>query len=396
MASYRTLQKRGMPAGLDFRVEWPTDWVDVPIPEETHDFDDALHMATVAILMAPWAAIVFAVAARPVYAEGTIAQWLEWSARQRGIDPGAMERQLVGPHAAVGCWGAQIEDGTVMRARIAMFEDGDRLVVVNCMAPDPLWASVAPAFEHMLKTFALEAPRGSRVALAPPDLPLGDSTMTDGARTSGTTASSRGPLPLPDFDGAETKMEPGEVTAADVALAATQATFEPEHPMNVRMRNSGSGLVPNVLDHHDQERWATLAPGSLRATLRVPFGWHVIDDGKRVLVFDAEGHTQVNLNLLPRGGRTDDAILVAKVPDLERQWPKMRHLRTTVEGLECLLVRDAEVDRSPIEQAYILRGAPGDMVLQTRVTSTPSHFRRAADLAQVLLRDLHFLDEATG
>lgn len=402
MTTFQQLVKQGMPAELDFRVERPADWVDVPLPDENHDFADPLHMAPIAVLMAPWAAIVFAVAARPVFAEGTVAQWLEWSARQRGLDPGAMERQQLGPHPAVGCWGAQIEGDTVMRARIAMFEDGERIVVVSCMAPDALWTSVAATFAHMLKTFALAAPRGGRFALAPADRPLAENSMTDGGvpRVPAAPAAmpaepTRGPLPLPGEEGGNRDVaatEPVPAQAIDLALATDQATFDPGHAINVRMRDSGAGLVPNVRHFDEQERWAGLAPASLRATMRVPFGWHVIDDGRRALVFDAMGNTQVSMQLLPRQHRTDDAILAEKVPELQREWPAMRHLRTAVLGMECLLVRDAMVDGEPIEQAYLLRPAPGDCVLQTRVTSTPAKFRAACDLAEVLLRDLEFAD----
>jgi hypothetical protein len=64
--------------------------------------------------------------------------------------------------------------------------------------------------------------------------------------------------------------------------------------------------------------------------------------------------------------------------------------------MQCLLVRDAFVDGAPIEQAYILRAASGGLVLQTRVTSSPEHFQRACDLAEVLLRDLERPADAAG
>jgi hypothetical protein len=318
--------------------------------------------------------------------------------RQRGLDPGAMEHQALGSLPAVGCWGAQIENGTVMRARLVMTEDGERIVQISCMAPDALWPSVAPVFARMLASFALAAPKGATVPVAPPDLPLGpDTSATAPVAAAAPVVAAPAPepapvladdaLPLPDEDDAAGLVQ---TTAAALALAEDQATFEPEHAMNVRMRNSGVGLVPNVLDYHEQERWATLAPAALQGTLRVPFGWHVVDDGRRTLVFDAKGHTQVSLQLLSRGGRSDDDILLAKLPELRREWPRLRHVRTAVGGMQCLLIRDAAVDGKPIEQAYLLREAPDGMVLQTRVTSSPAHFQSASDLAEVLLRDLQF------
>jgi hypothetical protein len=396
---FTTFTLQGAPAGLDFRVDQPTDWVQIPIPQEEHDFSDPLHMAPLAVLMAPYALVVFAVAARPALASGTCAQWLDWMSRQRGLDPGTMEQQALGAMAAVGCWGVQVENGTAVRARLVMTEDGERIVQISCMAPDALWPSVAPVFARMLASFALIAPKGATVPVAPPDLPLAPDSTAAGAPPAAVVADegrapaapapqpADDPLPLPDEEDAAGLVQ---TTAAKVALAADQATFDPEHAMNVRMRNGGVGLVPNVLDYHEQELWATLAPAALQATLRVPFGWHVVDDGRRTLVFDAAGHTQISLQLLTRGGRSDDEILDAKLPELRREWPRLRHLRTAVGDLQCLLIRDAAVDGKPIEQAYLLREAPDGMVLQTRVTSSPAHFQKASDLAEVLLRDLQF------
>jgi hypothetical protein len=59
------------------------------------------------------------------------------------------------------------------------------------------------------------------------------------------------------------------------------------------------------------------------------------------------------------------------------------------------LVRDAVVNGAAIEQAYMLREGPRGLVLQTRVTSSPEHFQKAGDLAEILLRDLVLPTEAT-
>ena len=407
MTTYDRFETQGTLAGLDFHVDKPTDWIEVPIPAEEHDFTQLLTFAPLAVLMTPYAPVVFSVAARPTYAEGTIAQWLQFVARERGLDPGTLEHEAAGQHAGVGCWGAQIENGMTMRARILVFEDGERLVNISCMAPDPLWQTFAPVFHRMLASFALQAVRGATVALAPADAPLAPNTMAEAAAAAAprTVAAAtppaepaRGPLPMPgeerDADAdADAEPETDDTQAAAVALAHDMATFDAEHPLNVKLRDRGAGLVPNVLDYHEQEYWATLAPAALRATLRVPFGWHVIDDGRRTLVLDAGGHTQVNLQLTARNGQDDDAILATKAAELQREWPTMRWLRTATMGLQCLLVRDATIDGKPIEQAYLLRAAPDDRVLQVRVTSTPERFHAAADLAGVLLRNLQFPGE---
>lgn len=392
MHRFEEFVTEGAPADLNFTVDKPADWVLVPLPSEEHDFTDTLHFAPVALLMAPYAAVVFTVAARPVYSDGTLAQWLEFVARARGLDPGTLEQQRIGDVDAVGCWGAQIENGMTMRARLVFFEDGERLVNVSCMAPDAMWSAFAPVFTRMLRTFRLRAPRGATVAIAPADVTLAPDSMAPVAPAPTPAPPTVGPLRLPD-DGGDAGEPPVGTPASAVALAETMDSFAPEHALNARMREAGAGFVPNVLDYEQHERWATLAPGSVLATLRVPFGWHVIDDGKRTLVFDAQGHTQVSLQLLARQGRDHDAMFAAKLPELQRAWPAMQHLRTAVNGMPCLLVRGGVVDGKPIEQAYLLRDAPEDMVLQTRVTSSPERFAKAADLAEVLLRNLRFVNE---
>lgn len=395
--STRTFRCEGALAKLDFTVEIPHDWQPIDLPREDVDFDDATKFAPLTVLMAPYAAILFTVAARPAYASGTVAQWLQFVAREHGADLGALETQQLGTLAGVGAWGMQQNDGTVLRARLLFVEDGDRLLYVSCLAPNELWNAAAPAFARMLATFTLQDVRGSKVALAPADLPLAANTMqaperaqpagaNEAAAATAAAAAAQGPLPMPGF---EPDVEP-PVLAMTCALAKDMATFDAEHAFNVTLRDRGAGLVPNVLDYHEQELWATLAPAALRATLRVPFGWHVLDDGKRTLVFDAAGHTQVNLQLCWREGQSDAEILQAKLPELQREWPQLRHLRTEVLGLQALLIKDATVNGQAVEQAYILRDAFDGLVLQVRVTSSPAHAERAGQLAEVLLRDLQF------
>lgn len=398
MSSYRTFRRDSAPAGLDFSLEIPHDWRDLELPREDVDFDDATRFAPLAMLMAPYAAILCTVVARPAYASGTLAQWLQFVARENKLELGDVEAQRLGALDGVGAWGMQNDDGTVMRSRVTAVEDGDRLLVVLCMAPNELWNAASAHFARMLSTFTLADPRGRKVDLAPPDLPLATNTMAKGAAAppapSPEPTPTRGPLAMPTGPSDDdTDDEP--CLATRCALATTMATFEPEHERNVQLRDRGAGFVPNVLDYHEQELWATLAPAALGGTLRVPFGWFVLDDGKRTLVFDGDGHTQVNLVRTWREGRTDDEILAGKVEALQQQWPTMRHRRAEIAGQQGLLVHDAVVDGQPIEQAYLLRPAGDGLVLEVRVTSSPAKFSRACDLAQVLLGHLEFAGDAS-
>lgn len=177
MNKTRTFACQGTLAELDFTVEVPADWAPIDLPREDVDFDDIGKFAPLAMLMAPYAAILFTVAARPAYASGTLAQWLHYAASAHGVAIDGFEAQRLGALDGVGTWGTQTDGNAVMRARIVFVEDGERLLHVVCMAPEGLWDAVAPAFARALATFTLQQPRGRTIELAPPDLPLSPCTM---------------------------------------------------------------------------------------------------------------------------------------------------------------------------------------------------------------------------
>ena len=59
-------------ADLGFSVELPESWQPQALPDETPDFDDGTRLFGLGAAVAPYAALVFAAAARPAYADGTI------------------------------------------------------------------------------------------------------------------------------------------------------------------------------------------------------------------------------------------------------------------------------------------------------------------------------------
>src|SRR5690606_37163791 len=127
---------------LTFSFLRPTDWHIAEIPAEPVDFARPEVFAPVCVSIASYGLLVFSVAVRPAYADGCVAQWLDWAARENGCDPGPIEHEQLGPHAAVACWGMQQSGDTVVRARLAMFEDGGRLIQASVMAPQAMWLGV--------------------------------------------------------------------------------------------------------------------------------------------------------------------------------------------------------------------------------------------------------------
>ncbi|MCC6782574.1 MAG: hypothetical protein IT457_07000 [Planctomycetes bacterium] len=383
----RTWRVKVQLAELHFSVQAPVEWQPVSAPTEIPDFNDVHAFAGIALIAAPYAAVIFAVGARPAYADGTLAEWLEHNAHANGQDPSPIELEEVGPHAAVACWGAQNVDGMLIRNRLVMFEDGGRIVTLSCTAPEALWPAVGAGFAAMVRSFALDEPRGSQVDRARAGLELPPSSLAPLAAAAATRAPQ---APAPSA------ARPASEPVAGLALATDQASFDQDQPMNARLRDAGAGLVPNVLDHHDQEHWATLAPAALCATLRVPFGWHVIDDGRRTLVFDAAGKTQINLHLTRRHADGDGPHLDAKLRDLYGEWPTLEWARFEAMGLPCLAIRNVLVNGAPVEQVYLLRDAQGagtGLVLEARVTSTAEGMPQALELVEFLLGRLAFLGD---
>lgn len=405
MSKSKVFHCNGTLASLDFTVEVPADWNTIDLPREDVDFDDISKFAPLAMLMAPYAAILLTVAARPAYASGTLAQWLQYVAGAHGVAIEGFEAQKLGALDGVGTWGTQTDGDAVMRARIVFVEDGERLLHVVCMAPASLWDAVAPAFAQALATFTLRDPRGRTVELAPPDLPLTPCTMlatsapatansgtaqlapTPGAASAAPKAESDGPASAATDDDVEPPC-----LAQRCALAASMATFEPTHEVNTRLRDLGAGTVPDVQHYHEQELWAAFTPPAIGGTLRVPFGWHVIDDEKRTTVFDGAGDASVQLERAWREGATDDDLFTARFAALREQQPSLQHERLTIAEVPCLVVRGVQNGSKTVTKAFLLRDVGQGRVLQLAVTAAPERFAVVRDLVEVLLTDLQPAD----
>lgn len=55
----------------------PDRWVNVPVPEESYDFDNPAVFLPLVVCMAPYGAVVFTVAARPAFDDGSVQDWGE-------------------------------------------------------------------------------------------------------------------------------------------------------------------------------------------------------------------------------------------------------------------------------------------------------------------------------
>ncbi|MBL9174846.1 MAG: hypothetical protein JNL10_15015 [Verrucomicrobiales bacterium] len=406
MSSHLKLAPRSFPsriADLGFTALLPADWISHDLPNEDVEFSNPTTLVPLALVAAPHSVMVFGFAARPAYDDGTLLDWANFLLNHNQLAPRALGRDVVAGVPAIVGEATQPSDFGVMVARFAFLEDGNRLLNLTLTAPEMLADTLGQAWFEMLKSFTLSTPRGSRFKPEPaPDAPASE------PQSDRATIPAAEPPPAPpeilDSESGEPLLpirtnetpppppsEDGRPAFHDFALSDDSISLDDDHPTNVNLRNRGVGLIPNIAGLSDRERRATLAAGAILAQFDVPYGWHVLDDGKRTLVFEPSGKVQISMNLIPREGRNDPAIL----DDLERQtrndYPQPEFTRITAGRIQALGVRNIADGNQPLEQYHMLIAFRDDsLVLRARVTTTPDQAARACNLAELILNSCVF------
>jgi len=365
-ARMKAIQVPGRIADLGFSVSIPTDFHQVDLPAEQPTFENPIYMFPLFVCMARYGAVVFAAAARPAYDNGSVQEWAMYLTQTQGMKLESASATIInGQHAVILNLTQETEAGP-MRSRVAAMEDGKRFIALTIMAPEQVWPSVEPLLSATLMSFRLDSPKGPSMSLTP-----------------------GGPVPesfTPEAIAGSVDAQPSH--PRDVAIAYDAASLDSEHPMNVRLRENGVGLVPRVLETNTDDRFALIGAGAIEAIFKIPFGWHAIDDGKRTLVFDEAGKVQLNLSLrpTPQGARVMIADLLAE--HLAQQ-PDIQHITLELCGMPCLAFRNYRVNAEVLEQAFLVKdvGREG-MSVVARITATGEDMERAMNLAEVVLRDL--------
>lgn len=156
----------GLPAGLDFRVRLPADWLAHVLPSDPPDFSAPTTLMPLAILTAPHSAIVFTAAARPAYDDGTLHAWTLYLLGENNLTPRALGEHTLGTTPALVGEAVQPSDLGPMLVRFAFFEDGGRLVHFSLTAPQLLADALRNVWIEALASFALADPKGA----TPPEL----------------------------------------------------------------------------------------------------------------------------------------------------------------------------------------------------------------------------------
>jgi hypothetical protein len=356
-------------ADLGFVYMRPQDFRPMDLPEEEPKFESPEYFIPLHVCIAPYGAVVFSVAARPAYDDGTVEDWLRFHAKNQLGDVLSIRPEMIGDLRAMAADAVQPSEAGTMHVRAYFVEEGKRLLIVSVMAPEQLWGSVETMLQTMISSFRLQTPKGQSVP----------------TQRGAVTTPEQTPRELTPEERAELE-RPTE--PAEVALASDAGSLAEDHPMNARLRDNGVGLVPRVLEVNEEKKYAKLGAGAIEAIFKVPLGWHVIDDGKRTLVFDAAGKVQVNLDLRYATG-TPAAMLDSLLQEHVAQQPDIEHLRLELCGMQCLALRNYRVEDEVLEQAFLLKEARREgMVLVTRVTASSEDMVRAMNVAEVVLRDM--------
>ena len=393
-----TLPLRRFPsriAQLGFAVGLPADWISHALPDEQPDFSDPSRLVPLAAVTAPHAAIVWAAAARPAYGDGTLNDWARYLVAQHGLALRALGEGQLGSLPAL--LGEAVQDSEVgpLRVRFAFAEDGGRLINVTLTAPELLADAVVPMWFGGLASFALDEPHGATVPLWPAVVPP---PSTEAAAALADIAP--GGMALPDDATLGLGAPAASAAAAGFAAHARAegaATLDAEHPTNRRLRDNGAGLVPRVVELDPTGQCATVNCGAITAQLTLPLGWHVIDDGRRVLVFEPSGEVQVHLDLLPceksgHGGPADhEGVLNQLEAQARRDHPAPAFMRQRSGRITAMGVRNIADGDQPLEQFHLLADGPdAGHLLRARVTATPDTAAAAANLGELILESAFF------
>ena len=338
-----------------------------------------------AVAITQYGPMVFTIAARPAFDDGTVSQWLDYICRAEGYAHTAVKETRIGDLPAVTCDATQKADDVTMTMRFVLLEDGGRLIQMSAMAPEAFWDGAIKKMAPMLASLELRETRGTKVALFPGQ-PV-PATKSDNPPAAPAEAAKEESAPSANVPAPATQaptptaiLTPAEMAA--IALAADAASLDPENKINANLRNRGAGLVPRVASVDLPGKFATVAAGALQGFLRLPLGWHVIDDGKRTLVFDAAGKIQISLSQrLSEGAAPKDFARTLLDQYLATQ-PDLPIAAFELDGVAMAGVRGVMVDGEKLDQCFFVRdlGREG-LLLVGRATATGADAQRAFDLA---------------
>src|SRR5262249_11884104 len=106
-------------ADLGFRVSLPRDWNLPDLPADEVDCGSAGAFFPLVMAVAPWAAVVLTIAARPGFGDGTLQDWTLFLLDSQGIKPKSFGLVNIGDLQGLAGVGRQQQEGTWLDVRFA-------------------------------------------------------------------------------------------------------------------------------------------------------------------------------------------------------------------------------------------------------------------------------------
>lgn len=380
------------PAGLEHlkcRLLLSNDFARVELPPEAQqvDFTEPAKFLPLAVFSATYAPLIIVVSARPAYDDGALSQWLAYLCGENKQDRGEIEQVDAVGISGVVCDAAQLDgDGDPARSRLSLFCDGGRLFSVSGIGAHQLWKGPgAESVSRAIRSFELASTTGKTPPLFPNVGAPSNTSAADEAPASPPSEPQRS-----DASGQTAICKPDEWAALVLDDASA---LDPEDSMNAGLRNSGVGLVPNVMYKDLDTKSAKVAAGAVRGFLTLPAGWHCIDDGKRTLVFDRGGKIQVNLSLRRSEGETSNAFATTLVRQYLEAQPGVQTFNGSMDGIDMAGVIDINIDGETLCQAFLVRPTRDpELMLVARTTGKREDFTAAMNLAGDLVARAELLD----
>lgn len=182
----------------------------------------------------------------------------------------------------------------------------------------------------------------------------------------------------------------GGSMARDLALADNDDALKPENAINQRASKDRLGSTSEVLETNEDDKLSLIRADAIDSDMEVPFGWHIADNGDRMLVFDDNHFIEIALekNPAPKGPKA----LLEEILQAQRETQPDVPARLNENGGDSylLMMNNVEVKGQTQTRAYLTKdiGAGKELLLVEIVCVAQPDLIRGLNLSEALTRNL--------
>lgn len=183
----------------------------------------------------------------------------------------------------------------------------------------------------------------------------------------------------------------GRSQPADLALSDDNDTLQHENEFNLLSQKKGLGSTSDIVETNASEKYSVIRADAIDSTLEVPFGWHVADNGRRMLVFDPDHFIEISIEeQTAKNG--PKALLQETLESLRAQHPELKSQLMENSGNSFLLILQNLKEQDEIKtRSFMTKDiGQGAKILVAEISAAPTDLVRALNLAEVLTRHLKY------